>query len=33
MVTTSLKVRRNVVDNRYRDLWESLYDADEAPRG
>ncbi|AXE38358.1 AMP-dependent synthetase/ligase [Acidipropionibacterium virtanenii] len=33
MVTTSLKVRRNVVDNRYRGLWESLYDADGDPRG
>ncbi len=31
LVTTSLKVRRNVVANRYRDLWESLYEGDEVP--
>lgn len=32
MVTTSLKVRRNAVDRRYRQLWESLYDDDEDPK-
>ncbi|MDN6593495.1 MAG: AMP-binding protein, partial [Acidipropionibacterium jensenii] len=33
LVTTSLKVRRDVVANRYRDLWESLYKGDEVPEG
>ena len=29
LVTTSLKVRRSVVAQQFRDLYESLYETDE----
>lgn len=32
LVTTSMKVRRGEVANRYRDLWESLYEDNGVPQ-